>query len=384
MPCICEWLRHSLWKDWNTGLQSWNHTWLHTASRTFPSRWTNHTLCTFPRTEGAALPQLQRWSDSRTDTQPCSLHPSSRLRRAQALCLPLARLMPCPLRYTKGGCQSCNNFLLEAVFRRLCLASPFRRGPARLRVNGGIPGSPDSRIAALQHRHPQYLLPPLLPVGQLLVASCSARRSFASSCRGAQGCCSALGCGPLSVFFGSKTGLQESFSPHILFPPSQLQLATPSFVPTQLLTKPPHSARLLKCPAVNWGTRRERSGGNGLSGACGNGCSHPCCGAKRLWSCTPAVYTDKRGALAPCSSVFPLRRWEVWSSRVAAPTFQCLHLLFWALLLIPVSKPDLLLLKLGEDQAGQDSRNETLSSWELQLRLRQNLKPWRYAIVHEF
>lgn len=65
--------------------------------------------------------------------------------------------------------------------------------------------------------------PPSLPVGQLLVASCSARRIFASSCRGAQGCCSALRCGPPSIFFGSKTGLQESCSPpHFI---STLQVA---------------------------------------------------------------------------------------------------------------------------------------------------------------
>lgn len=58
--------------------------------------------------------------------------------------------------------------------------------------------------------------PPLVSVGQLLVASYSARRIFASSCRGAVGCCSALGCGPPSFFFfffGSKRGLRESCSP---------------------------------------------------------------------------------------------------------------------------------------------------------------------------
>lgn len=60
-------------------------------------------------------------------------------------------------------------------------------------------------------------------------------------------------------FLAAKEACESPDLPHTLFPPSRLQLATPSVVPTQLLTKPPHSARLLKCPAVNWGTRRERS-----------------------------------------------------------------------------------------------------------------------------
>lgn len=76
-----------------------------------------------------------------------------------------------------------------------------------------------------------------------------------------RGCCSALGCGPPSIYFflAAKQACKSPALPHTLFPPSRLQLATPSLVPTQLLTKPPRSARLLKCPGMNWGTRRERS-----------------------------------------------------------------------------------------------------------------------------
>lgn len=66
-------------------------------------------LCTFTRTKDTSLPLLQWWPDSQMDTLTCSLHPSSRLRTAQELHLPLAglclALLPYTLRYIKGGCQ---------------------------------------------------------------------------------------------------------------------------------------------------------------------------------------------------------------------------------------------------------------------------------------
>lgn len=80
------------------------------------------------------------------------------------------------------------------------------------------------------------------------------------------------------------------------------------------------------------------------------------------------VYIDKIGAWY---SVFPCHRSEVWR-RVAAPTFQCQHLLHKALLFFPVFKADLLCLKQAEGQARQDGRNETLSGRVLQLRQREN------------
>lgn len=76
-----------------------------------------------------------------------------------------------------------------------------------------------------------------------------------------------------------------------------------------------------------------------------------CCGVTSQWS----TQTNKGFGIHP--SVFPLCKSEVWSS-----IFPCLHLLFQFFLLFPPNQ--LLLLKLGEDQAGQDSKNETLSSWD--------------------
>lgn len=89
------------------------------CSQTFSFQQINNT---FTRTEGTSLPLLQQWFDSQTDTILCSILPSSRLRRAQVLCLPLAKLMPYPVRYMKGGWQSCSNFFLEAVFWRLAIS----------------------------------------------------------------------------------------------------------------------------------------------------------------------------------------------------------------------------------------------------------------------
>lgn len=108
--------------------------------------------------------------------------------------------------------------------------------------------------------------PPPLPVGQLLLASCSSLRFFASSCQGAQVALQCVGVRSLHLFFlAAKQACKSPALPHAFFPPSQLQLSTPSAVLTRLLVKPPLLARFLKCPAVNWGTARKGDGRNGFS-----------------------------------------------------------------------------------------------------------------------
>lgn len=154
----------------------------------------------------------------------------------------------------------------------------------------------------------------LLPVDRLLADFCSAHMIFASSCWGAQGCWSAPGCGPPSIFFGCKTRLWVSCSP------SHFISVLPAAACHHLSHADTATYKAIPQPgcwnALQWGVQEGKgAGGKGWVQHVG----------MEWLDFYPEVYMDKIGAR---SSVFPCHRSEVWSTRVAAPTFPCLHLLY--------------------------------------------------------